>query len=103
MPNPSMRAARAPAPVFTTDADGNRVGDRPQVGPASAQQVHDALTAQDAIAKQPRPVAQSQVGATPASPDTSDNPTKDLRVSTAANRIQSYGGKLAQSIDEQSQ
>jgi hypothetical protein len=108
MPNPSMRDARqvaaakptAPTPVFSTDSNGNREGGRPKVGPASAQTVHAALQAQDAIAKAPRPVAQAQVGATPASP--SDSPTKDLRVSTAAQRIQNYGGKISQAIDEQS-
>jgi hypothetical protein len=109
MPNPTMRDARqvamakpaAPAPVFTTDASGNRAGGRPKVGPASADTVHAALTAQDAIAKAPRPVAQAQIGATPA--DASANPTKDLRVSTAAQRIQNYGGKISQAIDTESQ
>lgn len=109
MPNPTMRDARQvatskpalPMPVFTTDGNGNREGGRPKVGPASAQTVHAALQAQDAIAKAPRPVAQSQIGATPATP--SDNPTKDLRVSTAAQRIQNYGGKLSQAIDNESQ
>jgi len=87
--------------VFSTDASGTRSGGRPKAGPADAQTIHNALTAQDAIAKAPRPVAQAQVGATPA--DLSDSPTKDLSVATAARRIQNYGGKISQAIDDQSQ
>lgn len=104
MPNPSMRQSRpvqTPNPVFTTDSDGNRVGDRPQVGPASAQQVHAALQAQDALAKAPRPTppqAQATVGDTNA-----DNPTKDLTVTTAANRLANRQHQVASAIDSQSQ
>ena len=106
MPNPAMRDARqaalakpaAPTPVFTTDANGNRTGDRPTVGPASAATVHAALQAQDALATSPRPVAQSQVGATPAG-DATDNPTADLSIGTAAQRVQNYTGKVNAAID----
>lgn len=103
MPNPAMRAAREVKPVFTTDSDGNRVGDRPRVGPAPPEAVHAALKAQDALAKAPRPapVATDSPGAVPA--DTTDNPTRDLRVSTAAQRLSSYGNKLDNAINDQSQ
>lgn len=109
MPNPAMRDARAaaaakpakPAPVFQTDANGNRVGDRPTVGPASAQTLHDALKAQEAVAQSPRPVAQQQVGATPAG-DSNDSPTRDLSIGTAAQRLQQYKGKINQAIDDAS-
>jgi hypothetical protein len=112
MPNPQMRDARAaaaakppaPTPVFTTDANGNRVGDRPTVGPASADAIHAALAAQDQLAKAPRPVAQSQIGATPANPpQDSDNPTRDLSVQTAARRLSERAGKVNQAIDDASQ
>ena len=109
MPNPTMRDARqaalskpaAPTPVFTTDSNGNRSGDRPRVGPADPATIHNALKAQEAIASSPRPVAQSQIGATPA--DSSDSPTRDLRVSTAADRLANRQHQVASAIDEQSQ
>jgi hypothetical protein len=106
MPNPAMRDARtaalakpaAPTPVFTTDQDGNRTGDRPTVGPASAQTIHAGLQAKEALAAAPRPVAQSQIGATPAG-DSADNPTQDLAIGTAAQRVQTYTGKVNAAID----
>ena len=109
MPNPGMRDARqaamskpaAPTPVFSTDTNGNRSGGRPTPGPADSQTSHNALKAQEAIAASPRPVAQSQVGATPA--DLSDSPTRDLRVSTAAGRLASRQHQVASAIDDQSQ
>lgn len=110
MPNPTMRDARqaamskpaVPTPVFATDANGNRDGDRPKVGPASAQTIHNALKAQDALAKAPRPVAQAQVGATPAG-DSADNPTRDLSIGTAAARLANRGHKIESAIDDASQ
>jgi hypothetical protein len=110
MPNPGMRDARdaamakpaTPSPVFTTDANGNRDGDRPTVGPASAQSIHAALKAQDALAAAPRPVSQQTVGDQPAG-DSNDNPTRDLSVGTAAVRLQQRAGKVKQAIDDQSQ
>ena len=102
MPNAAGRAARQPPnPVFQTDMDGNRVGGRPHVGPAPAAAVHANLKAQEALAQAPRPVAQQSIGAQPA--DMSDNPTKDMRVQTAVQRVQNYGDKIANSIDTQSQ
>jgi hypothetical protein len=92
------RPTQAPNPVFTTDASGNRLGDRPKVGPADAQTVHAALKAQEAVAAAPRPMAQASVGAEPA-----DNPTKDLAVTTAANRLANYGRKVDAAITDQSQ
>lgn len=105
MPNPSMRDARAalkPTPIFTTDANGTRQGPRPQVGPASADTIHAALKAQDALASAPRPVAQSQMGATPAN-NPLDNPTKDITLSTAADRLSSRTAKVNAAIDDASQ
>lgn len=110
MPNPQMRDARAaalakpasPTPTFTTDTNGNRVGDRPRVGPAPADAIHAALKSQDALASAPRPVAQQQIGATPAG-DSADNPTRDLSIGTAADRLSSYKGKVNQAIDDASQ
>ncbi len=101
MPNPSMRASRpaqAPNPVFTTDQNGSRIGDRPKVGPADAQTVHAALKAQEAVAAAPRTVAQDTVGTTPA-----DSPTKDMSLQTAANRVGSYGRKVDAAINDASQ
>jgi len=112
MPNPAMREARNPTtaafpnptPVFTTDANGTRAGARPTVGPASADVVHAALAAQDQMAHAPRPVAQSQIGATPANPALdSENPTKDLSLGTAATRLSERAGKINAAIDDASQ
>jgi hypothetical protein len=84
--------------VFTTDENGNRIGDRPKVGPADAQTVHNALKAQEAVAAAPRPVARDTVGTTPA-----DSPTKDLSLQTAANRLSSYGRKVDAAINDEGQ
>lgn len=103
MPNPGMRDARAklaPNPVFTTDANGNRTGDRPHVGPAAPDVVHAALQAQDALAKSPRPIAQSQIGAEPASPAQTDPATRDLTVGTAAARLRNRGMQIDKQIDD---
>ena len=103
MPNPSMRDARAklaPNPVFTTDANGNRSGDRPHVGPASPDVVHAALQAQDALAKSPRPTSQSQIGDVPASPSAPDSATRDLTVQTAASRLRNRGMQIDKQIDD---
>ncbi len=100
-----MRDARnteaAPTPVFTTDTNGNRIGGRPTPGPAPAAVIHANLVAQDNLAKAPRPVAQSQVGATPA--DTTNDDTKDLSLVTAANRLSQRAAKVNQAIDDASQ
>jgi len=96
-----MAQPAKPTPVFTTDADGNRVGDRPTVGPASAEQIHAALKSQDALAKSPRPapaVAEDTVGATPAA-----NPTKNLSVANAANTLANRGHVIETAIDDASQ
>ena len=97
----SRTALAPPTSMHPGDSLGSKGAARPLAGPASAQKVHAALAAQDALAKAPRPVAQADVGATPAAP--SDNPTKDLSAATAVKRLENYGGKLDQQIDEQSQ
>jgi predicted XRE-type DNA-binding protein len=110
MPNPAMRDARAvalakppaPTPVFTTDSNGNRTGDRPTVGPASAATIHAGLQAQEALAAAPRPVAQQSIGTQPAG-DSADNPTRDLSVQTAAQRVKTYTGKVNAAIDAATQ
>jgi hypothetical protein len=77
------------------------VGARPTVGPASAQTIHAGLQAADALAAAPRPVAQQQIGAQPAG-DSADNPTRDLAVGTAAQRVQQYTGKINAAVDDAS-
>lgn len=110
MPNPQMRDAREramaappkPTPVFTTDQNGSRIGERPTVGPAPAAAIHAALKTQDAIAATPRPTAQETIGAQSAG-DSADSSTRDLSLGTAASRIQARAGRINQAIDDASQ
>lgn len=99
---PQLGSARPvqPAPAGPiTDVNGNRMGARPVVGPASPAQVHAALQANDAaVARAPRP----QAPVVQAGPAAQENPTRNLGALNAAQTIQNQKYATEKAIDEQS-
>ena len=80
--------------------------DRPKVGPASQASQHSALE-QAGLYRKPvgstatPPVRRTPAPAPAASPNPASNPTRDLTVGTAVQRIQSYPSQVDKAIEEQ--
>lgn len=91
MPNRSIRDERQ-----DTDPDGNQTGARRTVAPPTQSAFGPAS------ASAPAPVAPSTTTDTSGNVSNSDNPTRDLSVQGAYNKLKNRGAQIDKAVDDNS-